>query len=213
MKKRLLPLLLLGAVLLSGCSFLNRFYSSVSPHSATYYESEDRSVLKAESYQDLVNDLLVVVAAHEENGTILYYGALQGPDAAAAMEAASREVQLQTPLGAYAVDYMTYTTNADQSTYSRIQVELHYRRTAEQVGAMIHTTSVSALYDLLTAAAEGGQRELVLQVGYFRQQTQEVEDTVQQVRQDLSVDEETVWQVNYYPDSEHPGIIEILLGE
>lgn len=213
MKKRLLPLLLASALLLSGCSFLNRSYSSVSPHSATYYESEDRSVLKAESYQDLVNDLLVVVAAHGDSGAILYYPGPQGPDAAAAMEAASREVQLETPLGAYAVDYMTYTVNAEQNNHSRIQVELQYRRTAEQVGAMVHTTSVSALNDLLTAAAEGGARELVLQVGYFRGQAQEVEDTVRQVRQALAVPEEVAWQVNFYPDSEQAGIIEIILGE
>ncbi len=44
---------------LTGCgSLLNRDYSVTEPHSSSYYESEDRSVLRAESYQDLVNALL-----------------------------------------------------------------------------------------------------------------------------------------------------------
>lgn len=211
MKKKLLPLLLAASLLLTGCAFLERSYSSVSPHSATYYESEDRSVLKAETYQDLVNDLLVVVAAHESSGTILYTPGPREPDGAAAMEAACREVQLETPLGAYAVDYMTYT--ADGDAYRRIQVEISYRRTAEEMAAMVHTTSVAALRDLLTAAAESGAPSLVLQVGYFRDQAQEVADTVREVREALAIGDETPWQVNFYPDSDQPGIIEILLAE
>ena len=60
MKKALLAALLAALMLVcTGCaSFLERDYSVVQPHSSTYYESEDRSVLRAESYQDLVNDLI-----------------------------------------------------------------------------------------------------------------------------------------------------------
>ena len=48
---------------LTGCgSLLNRDYSVTEPHSSSYYESEDRSVLRAESYQDLVNALLVLIS-------------------------------------------------------------------------------------------------------------------------------------------------------
>ena len=54
MKKALLAALLAALMLVcTGCaSFLERDYSVVQPHSSTYYESEDRSVLRAESYQD-----------------------------------------------------------------------------------------------------------------------------------------------------------------
>ena len=37
MKKRILPLLLCGALLLSGCGLLRREYTRTEPHSATYY--------------------------------------------------------------------------------------------------------------------------------------------------------------------------------
>ena len=209
MRKAMATVLAALAVFLTGCGFLHRSYSSVSPHSATYYESEDRSVLRAETYQDLVNDLLLLVGGHAESGTILYYpnGGLTGSDAA---EQACAEVQHETPLGAYAVDYMTYTVDDDKGAFSQVAVEIAYRRTAEQVAAMVHATSVSALEDLLTAAAENGGEALVLQLGYFRDQSRDVLDTVARVQEELGVAPEA-WQVHFYPDAEHAGIIEILL--
>ena len=78
MKKTLLAALLAALMLVcTGCaSFLERDYSVVQPHSSTYYESEDRSVLRAESYQDLVNDLMLLLTGGAREGTIwLYAGA------------------------------------------------------------------------------------------------------------------------------------------
>ena len=53
MKKTLLAALLAALMLVcTGCaSFLERDYSVVQPHSSTYYESEDRSVLRAAKLQ------------------------------------------------------------------------------------------------------------------------------------------------------------------
>ena len=72
MKKALLAALLAALMLVcTGCaSFLERDYSVVQPHSSTYYESEDRSVLRAESYQDLVNDLMLLLTGGAREGTI-----------------------------------------------------------------------------------------------------------------------------------------------
>ena len=49
MKKRMIPLFLCAALLLSGCGLLQREYTRTSPHSATYYEGSRRDVLRAES--------------------------------------------------------------------------------------------------------------------------------------------------------------------
>lgn len=75
MKKALLAALLAALMLVcTGCaSFLERDYSVVQPHSSTYYESEDRSVLRAESYQDLVNDLMLLLTGGAGEGTIWLY--------------------------------------------------------------------------------------------------------------------------------------------
>ena len=91
MKKALLAALLAALMLVcTGCaSFLERDYSVVQPHSSTYYESEDRSVLRAESYQDLVNDLMLLLTGGAREGTIWLYAGTEPLDASAAAERAS----------------------------------------------------------------------------------------------------------------------------
>lgn len=215
MKKTALAALLAVVLLLSGCgSFLNREYSTVQPHTSGYYETDDRSTLRAESYQDLVNDLLLLIGSQKAEGVIwLYPGSDETPDAAEAAERACQEVKQETPMGAYAVDYITYNVDDSARNYSQISLTLRYRRTAEQVAAIVHATSVDALYDLLIHAARAGADELVIQVGYFDHQEEQVAETVERVQQETSRDAEAPWAVNYYPAQGNPGIIEILLGE
>ena len=169
-------------LLLTGCgSLLNRDYSVTEPHSSSYYESEDRSVLRAESYQDLVNALLVLISG----------GAKEG---------------------AYAVEYLTYTGDETPRNYVAIQMTVGYRRTAAQVAGIVHITSTSALGDLLREAARNHAAELVVQVGYFDHQAEEVRTQVTQIQAEVEPESKEPWTVNFYPDSGNAGIIEVLLS-
>lgn len=208
MKKVAFVTIFVSLFLLTGCSFLNREYSSVEAHSATYYESEDRSVLRAEGYQDLVNDLLVLVSGHKESGKIRLALPEAEADGEAIIAQAAHETQFETPLGSYAVDYITYTWDEDSGL---IETSIGYRRSMEQVSGMIHTNSIAALHNLLTAAVENGADEVVLQVSYFQGQTEEVAAVTEQVRQEQEIIEP--WQVNYYPNETDAEIIEILFAE
>ena len=206
----LLPVLLACVLLLSGCSsFLHREYSVVEPHSSTYYENED--VLRAENYQEIVNDLLILVSQQAKEGAIWFYPASQDVDAADMAERACREVQRETPLGAYAVDYITYTIDSSSRNYAAISLTIGYRRTAEQMDAIVHATSISALPDLLTAAAERGAPELTIQLSYFDNQQQEVRAIAADTQSRLEEQIQEPWQVNFYPESGNAGIIEIIL--
>ena len=62
-------------------------------------------------------------------------------------------MQKETPLGAYAVEYLTYTVDETPRNYDAIQLTVGYRRTAAQVAGIVHITSTSALGDLLREAA------------------------------------------------------------
>ena len=88
---------LLCAVLacsMTGCGdFLDREWYEVKDHSPTYYEGEGRDVLRADTYQDLVNNILILVGNHAESGTIWLYYAQEGLDANDAAERACREVE------------------------------------------------------------------------------------------------------------------------
>lgn len=226
--KRRFAAALLCALLLCGCgSFLDREYSSTTPHSSSYFSGEDPSVLRSENYQELVNALLLLVDSHAAEGTVWLYPSADTSDPAAAAERACREVQQDTPMGAYAVEYLTYTIDNTAHNYAAIRLTLGYRRSAEQIGAMVHTTSVSALYDLLTAAAGAGAEELAVQVSYFDQPQEEVRAAVDRLQRSLLLPEDAPadpegelpplpegtapWQVQFYPATGEAGIIEILL--
>lgn len=198
---------------LTGCgSLLNRDYSVTESHSSSYYESEDRSVLRAESYQDLVNALLVLISGEAKEGTIWLYPDDSGLSAPQAAERACLEVQKETPLGAYVVEYLTYTVDETPRNYDAIQLTVGYRRTAAQVAGIVHITSTSALGDLLREAARNHAAELVVQVGYFDHQAEEVRTQVRQIQAEVEPESKEPWTVNFYPDSGNAGIIEVLLS-
>ena len=70
MKKRLLALIACAFLLLSGCAaMLERGHETVTTH-VDYAVSEDESVLRAESYQGLVNAMLYFVNGHRAEGAI-----------------------------------------------------------------------------------------------------------------------------------------------
>ncbi len=212
MKRRIMALALAFAMALplSGCGLLERGYGRVEPHSSSYYESGAANVLRAENNQDLVNDLLVLIGDYAAEGTIWLYPGEEALKAEQAIEDACQEVQRETPMGSYAVEYMTYTVSDDNRAYSEIKLTIGYRRTEAELKSIVHATSVSALHTLLTAAAGNDAAELVVQVGYFDDQAQEVRDIVTQVQQEQGR-EPKQWQVNFYPNETSAGIIEILM--
>ena len=212
MKKRILPLLLCGALLLSGCGLLRREYTRTEPHSATYYEGDRRDVLRAEGRQDLVNDLLLLVSAHDESGTVWLYDSEDGADASQLAQVACDEVLQETPLGAYALEYLTYTVDEGGRGYTQLRFTAGYRRTAQQIKSIVHATNAAALRDLLQAAVENGGKELVVQVGSFDGSRQSVLDSVAALQQELGHGNQS-WQVQFYPDTDAWGIMEIILKE
>lgn len=211
-EKRLLPLLLCGALVLSGCGLLRREYTRTEPHSATYYEGDRRDVLRAEGRQDLVNDLLLLVSAHDESGTVWLYDSEDGADASQLAQVACDEVLQETPLGAYALEYLTYTVDEGGRGYTQLRFTAGYRRTAQQIKSIVHATNAAALRDLLQAAVENGGKELAVQVGSFDSSRQSVLDSVAALQQELGHGNQS-WQVQFYPDTDAWGIMEIILKE
>lgn len=209
--KRWIPALL-ALCLLTGCApLLERSYSTSEPHSSKYWESEAADTLRAENDQDLVNDLLILIGQHTEQAVLRLYNFSDSQAAAEAMERASLEVQQETPLGAYATEYITYVSQS-QRGYEEMDVQIGYRRSEEQLQTIVSATSCAALPDLLEAALDGGRTELAVRIGYWQADDRErVAQAVEQLRQERSIPEETVWIVRYYPNADPVGIIEFLL--
>ena len=129
----------------------------------------------------------------------------------AAMEQAAAETQQETPLGAYAVEYMT-SAGQSRRGYYEATVKISYRRTAEQVQSLVNATSPEAVYSLLDAALDEGRTELAIRVSYWGTDGRErVEAAVEQLRKERGLEETPTWQVNYYPDSGQVGLVEFLM--
>lgn len=211
MKQTVIGMMLLVSLLLTGCaSFLERSYGTSEPHSSRLWEDDAAGTLRAESYQDLVNDLMILVGQHTETATLRLYDFAE-QTALATMEQAALEVRQDTALGAYAVDFVTYTGQA-QRGYYEIALQIGYRRTAEQVQALVSTTGSEAVYSLLEAALNGERSELAVRVGYWSEDDQaKIEKTVEQLRAERGIADAVPWIVNYYPAEGEVGLIEFLL--
>ena len=211
MKKRILPVLAL-CLLLTGCgnAVLERSYSVSAPHSEVYWENENADTLRADSYQDLVNALLLLLGEHSEEGAVRIYNS--GEDAAAMAEQACREVQDETALGAYLLEYISYT-GAQEHGFYEMQVRLGYRRTAEEQADIITATSTEALPDLLrlAAAREGGGGRIAIRFGYFTTGRDGLREMVAAAQQELAPESAEPWQVYFYPDTDDVGIVEVVL--
>ena len=212
MKWRPMVWMLVSLCLLTGCaSLLERTYSKVEPHSSRFWESEAADTLRAEIYQDIVNDLLILIGQHTESASLRLYNFEDDLAAAAAMEQAAAETQQETPLGAYAVEYMT-SAGQSRRGYYEATVKISYRRTAEQVQSLVNATSPEAVYSLLDAALDEGRTELAIRVSYWGTDGRErVEAAVEQLRKERGLEETPTWQVNYYPDSGQVGLVEFLM--
>ena len=107
MKLRHLTLLLCVSLSLTGCSaLLERNYATVEPHSSKFWESEAAGTLRAENYQDIVNDLLILIGQHTESATVRLYNYEDDLTVADTLEQATTEVQQETPM---AVSYTHLT--------------------------------------------------------------------------------------------------------
>ena len=215
MKRKAGVLAALAALcLLTGCaSLLEREYSTVEPHSSTFWESEAAGTLRAESYQDVVNDVLLLIGQHTEKATIRLYNFTDDMTVAETLEQATTEIQQETPMGAYAVEYITSTSRSQRGD-AEISVQISYRRTEEQGEAVVNATSTEALPSLLDAALEAGQSELAVRIGYWREEEDPalVESVVAQTREKHGLTESPAWTVTYYPASGPVGLIEFVWG-
>lgn len=211
MKLRIV-LCLLCVCLLTGCaSLLEREYSTVEPHSSKFWESEAAAILRAENYQDVVNDLLLLVGERRETATLRLYNFADGIKVSDVLERATMEVQQETPMGAYAVQYITFY-HEEQRGYFEAQIKIGYRRTAEQIQSVTNATTPEALYSLLAGTLDAGKTELAVRISYWGTDGRErVAQVVNRLRTDRGLEEEPGWTIRYYPESEPAGLVEILL--
>lgn len=213
MKRKLLCGILSLTLLfsLSGCAnLLERSYTSSAVHVDRPTTGEDPSVLRVENYRELVSAVLYLVSQGAEEGTIQlhdYTGAVETD-----LPAACVEVATQDPLGAYCVDYIKHEYTRVVSYY-QANLDIHYRRSQEQVRSMVRVTGTGAIRTELQESLSRFATEVVLRVAYFSEDEASIDQLIRQAYYDtpaaaLGFPEV---QISLYPESGRERVVEILL--
>ncbi len=155
---------LLCVLTLTGCtSILEREYSSFTHH-MEYPVSKDSSILQAENYQGLVSALIYFIVEHDKTGVIHLSNYLG--DVGADLEIACAEVLEKDPLGAYALNGIEYKHTRIVSYYE-VTITFDYAHTQEEVAAIIPATGSQAIFQAVSSAMAGFDKDCVLRLSYF----------------------------------------------
>ncbi len=130
MKKRMIPLCVAFALLLSGCGWMDGSYVSVTPHQEQRQNIQS-SVISASNYLDLMEILSQMVAAGTENAAI---SLSEYPSNAveSGMAVAVRYTMENDPIGAYAVEDIRYEIGSSGGKPA-VAVNIQYRRSLAEI--------------------------------------------------------------------------------
>lgn len=210
MKTRLLALALVVAVLLSGCaSMLQQSYSSSVKH-VEYTVAEDSSSLRAETYRGLVDAILYFVNEHVTQGVIRLYNYTSNVEEDLAN--ACLEVTEEDPLGAFAVEDITYEFSRIVSYYE-VNVSLTFSRTIEEIDSLQLASGPSGIRMKIQDAVAAFAPTLLLRVSYFSDDADSIRAMVAQAYYDTpsSAFGMPEVRVSIYPESGSQRIIAIEL--
>lgn len=174
------------SLLLSGCSLLEREYSSVEPHANRYWEESGSDIMRAESYQDLVNILMMLVEEHAESGVLrLYLTEVDYSTALELMKRAVAELREETAIGSYVLDALDFDMEELRNSYYQVELYPVYRRTAEDVASIRESASSSAIYDLLVSAWEQDADVLTVRYSYLAEEPAELLANIRLLQMEL----------------------------
>ena len=162
MKKRVLALALLSALLLGACGSI---YDAEYVYSAPY-DDETQNTGGGEgedirSYAQLESAITAMVNGAEAGGK-LRFSNYSGP-VADDMAVVCNEIKTQTPMGAYAVEELTYDLSRIVSYYTA-EVFISYKRSASEIRNVVTVNGISALKNHLSEKVAAHDRHEVLRV-------------------------------------------------
>ena len=175
MRKRILAWVLIAALLLTGCGWMDGSYVYVEPHVEQGTTAQSGSV-SATSYIELIQVLEQLVSAGTESCTI-DLGDFERTHPENYAAAACRYIRTSSPMGAYAVEDISYEMGTNNGRLA-VAVSIRYRRSRTEIQRVRKKADMEALEDSIHAAlAEHSNKVVVLVEQYsnmdFRQVVQD----------------------------------------
>ena len=161
MKKKAIALLLaaLALLTLSGCgSLFEREYYYETPYSGDIEPRSDEAT-EVRNYSMLKTVLTSMIMSHMETGELRFinYNGSPSEDLAAACF----EIKSEHPLGAYAVESLSYDTSYVVSYYMA-NIYIGYKRTAEELKSIVYSSDTADFDRTLTQAVRAFIPKLVI---------------------------------------------------
>ena len=179
MKKSIfLLLVLLLSVVFCGCdTWMDGSYYSYTPHLKEDTIKQEGK-LEASTFQEL-RDVLIALAAEGNQNALIYVTGIPSELLANNMNNAIRHVTEQTPIGAYAVDTISYEIGTS-SGRAAVAVEITYTHSRSEILRIKKTGDMAQMEEVIASALENCDAGVVLQVDYFEETdfTQLVENYV-----------------------------------
>lgn len=194
-------LIMLLLVPAGGCSLiLSRDYLVITPHLENRDDEESGDELRAESYEDLKNSILYLIREGIGEGTIRLYN--YSGDAESDSERAIKDTMNHEPLGAYAVEYMSYRCVRILSYYE-VTVSITYQKTPEQIRAIKEAENISAFKELLNSAYTNYEDMLVVLVPWYYEDQYDVKGILESAyyNDPLNIVVPPSFSLKIYPDT------------
>ncbi|MBQ8834535.1 MAG: transglutaminase domain-containing protein [Oscillospiraceae bacterium] len=175
MNRKFCALACLVCLLLSGCSWLGGSYVNVTPHQEQSRGASSQN-LSAANYGELVAVLEEMVNEAAETG-VIFISNLAAEDTREYMEAARKHIRDTYPLGAYAVEDLTYEIGTSGGIRA-VAVEIHYQRSYIEIQKVSRAASMEEAEALIGEALDSYAAGAVVWIGEYTQTdfTQLVQD-------------------------------------
>lgn len=169
---------LLACLLLTGCGFHRGSYVSVTPHRQQKQDLQTESPV-AENYLDLMDALVEVIAQGAESTTI-HVGGYPSNAVRSGMAVAIRYAMENDPIGAYAVEKITYEMGSSGG-HPAVAVQISYLHNQAEIRRIQQVENMEEAERLAAKALENYETGVVMLVKEyaFRDFPQLVEDQAQ----------------------------------
>lgn len=161
MKFRRILCLILALCTLTGCSLLSDTYVSVTPHQEQNQKTQD-GMIQASDYRQLRSALEDMVFSARESAIIDVTG-YESKALESGMSMAARYIETAFPIGAYAVDALTYEIGIT-SGKNAVAVNIVYNRSRIEIRKIRTVADMEATAEAMYESLEDHDATLVLLV-------------------------------------------------
>ena len=175
MKRRILCLVVAVILLLTGCSWMDGNYVSVTPHQTQISGNQSNSI-SASNYMQLRNALTALVQAGTETA-VIHVAEYDQDLISNAMESAVEYICNTLPLGAYAVESFDYEIGS-AGGQPAVSIEISYIHGRSEIRKIQEVSDMDAAEAAIAKALQQCDEGIVLQVRQYtrRDLVQYVED-------------------------------------